>query len=294
MWKTIPESGGTVMAKKGGLGKGLDALFIDNAVNIVSEENPSELLIADIEPDRDQPRKIFDDNALEELANSIRQHGVLQPILVRPVPSGGYRIVAGERRWRASRLAGKTTIPAVVRNFSDLEAMTIALIENLQREDLDPIEEAQGYQKLMDASGYTQEEISKSVGRSRPAVSNALRLLSLPDEVQTYIRNGSISTGHAKAILSLPDDESRISMAEKVVADGLTVRETEKLCSKTPSQTGLKLPKQQDSFVREVELSLQEALGVEVKIKYIAGKGSLTVNYYSKDQLIDLANKLGK
>lgn len=282
------------MAKKGGLGKGLDALFVDNAINVVAEETPSELLISEIEPDRDQPRKIFDDDALAELAESIRQHGVLQPILVRPVPSGGYRIVAGERRWRASRLAGRTTIPAVVRNLSDLEAMTIALIENLQREDLDPIEEAEGYQKLMDASGYTQEEISKSVGRSRPAVSNALRLLSLPPEVQTYVRSGALSTGHAKAILSLPDSGSRISMAKKVVDEGLTVRETEKLCSKAPAQTGLKLPKQQEAFVREVELSLQEALGVEVKVKYLAGKGSLTVNYYSKDQLIELANKLGK
>ncbi len=282
------------MSKKGGLGKGLDALFIDNAVHIVAEETPSELLISDIEPDRNQPRKVFDDDTLEQLANSIRQHGVLQPILVRPVPSGGYKIVAGERRWRASRLAGKTTIPAVVRNFSDLEAMTIALIENLQREDLDPIEEAQGYQKLMDASGYTQEEISKSVGRSRPAVSNSLRLLSLPGEVQNYIRSGAISTGHAKAILSLNTDEARVAMSDKVVTEGLTVRETEKLCSKAPSQTGLKLPKQQETFIKEVELSLQETLGVEVKIKYSAGQGSLTVNYYSKDQLIDLANKLGK
>ena len=282
------------MAKKGGLGKGLDALFVDNAVNIVSEGSPSELQISDIEPDRDQPRKVFDDEALEELADSIRQHGVLQPILVRPVPTGGYRIVAGERRWRASRLAGKTTIPAVVRNLSDLEAMTIALIENLQREDLDPIEEARGYQKLMEVSGYTQDQISKSVGRSRPSVSNALRLLTLPDEVQKHIQNGSLSTGHAKAILSLPDDRARAAMAEKVISDELTVRETEKLCSKTPTQTGIKLPKTQDTFAREVELSLQEALGVEVKIKYNAGKGTLTLNYYSKDQLIDLANKLGK
>ena len=186
--------------KKRGLGKGLDALFVDNAVE--SESRVNTLPIAEVEPNRDQPRKEFDQEALEELAASIAEHGVLQPILVRPV-SGGYQIVAGERRWRAARLAGLVEIPAVIKEMTDQEVGQAALVENLQREDLNPVEEALGYHQLMEQFGMTQEQVAKKVAKSRPAVANAVRLLGLPEEVLAFLRAGSLTAGHAKALLSL-------------------------------------------------------------------------------------------
>ena len=277
-------------AKKGGLGKGLDALFLDNSV---TAEGTTELPIAELQPDRAQPRKVFDEDALSELANSIRQHGVLQPILVRPIQDGSYRIVAGERRWRAARLAGLTAVPVTIRDMSDEDAMSIALVENLQREDLNPVEEAEGYRHLAQATGWTQEQIAKQVGRSRPAVANALRLLSLPDEVLALLRDGNITTGHAKAILAIADDDTRIAVAKQVADTGMTVREAEKLAQKPAKQEKLKLPRPKDSVASEVELALQNALGVEVHVKYAAGKGTLSVDFYSKEQLFEFANKLG-
>ncbi|MBR5502012.1 MAG: ParB/RepB/Spo0J family partition protein [Oscillospiraceae bacterium] len=277
-------------AKKGGLGKGLDALFLDNSV---TAEGTTELPIAELSPDRAQPRKVFDEDALGELANSIRQHGVLQPILVRPMQDGSYRIVAGERRWRAARLAGLTAVPVTIRDMSDEDAMSIALVENLQREDLNPVEEAEGYRHLAQATGWTQEQIAKQVGRSRPAVANALRLLSLPDEVLALLRDGNITTGHAKAILAIADDETRVAVAKQVAESGMTVREAEKLAQKPAKQEKLKLPRPKDSVASEVELALQNALGVEVHVKYAAGKGTLSVDFYSKEQLFEFANKLG-
>ncbi len=275
------------------LGKGLDALFLDNAPE--GEENASELNLSEIEPDRAQPRQTWDDESLEELASSISQHGVLQPILVRPTPDGRYQIVAGERRWRASRLAGKTTIPVIIRSLSDLEAMTFALIENLQREDLNPIDEALGYKKLMEVTGLTQEQTAKQVGRSRPAVANALRLLGLPDEALSLLREGKITTGHAKAILAIEGDDTRAQIARQVAASGMTVREAEKLCAKPAAKpVSAKQPKARDSVASEVELSLKDALGVEVKVDYKDGKGTLSLNFYSKEQLFEFANKLGR
>ncbi|MEA4911212.1 MAG: ParB/RepB/Spo0J family partition protein [Oscillospiraceae bacterium] len=282
-------------AKKGGLGTGLDALFLDNSNDeALSGEATNELKLSEVEPDRGQPRQVFDDDALAELAESIRNHGVLQPILVRPLANGRYQIVAGERRWRASRLAGKDTIPAIVRNLSDLEAMTIALVENLQREDLNPVDEALGYKKLMEVSGLTQEQAAKQVGRSRPAVANALRLLSLPEDVLGMLREGALTTGHAKAILSIADPALRSAVAKQVSESGMTVRDAEKLCAKPAKQQKLPLPKAKDSVAQEVELSLQNALGVEVRCKYKDGRGTLCVDFYSKDQLFDFANRLGK
>lgn len=279
-------------ATKRGLGRGLDALFVDNETESGANE-ASELRISEIAPDRDQPRRLFDDESLQELADSIADHGVIQPILVRPLPEGGFRIVAGERRWRASRLAGKTTIPAIVRNLSELEAMTFALIENLQREDLNPIEEAMGYRQLMDTSNMTQDQVAKQVGRSRPAVANMLRLLALPDDVQALLRDNKITTGHAKAILSVADESRRSEIAKRVAIDGLTVREAEKITQKPAKQQKLQMPKAQDSAAAEVELSLQSALGVQVSVKYSDGRGTLSVDFYSKDQLYEFANKLG-
>ena len=278
------------MAKKiGGLGKGLDALFQDNST---PAQGATELPMDEIFPDRNQPRKDFDDDSLQELANSMREHGVLQPILVRPIDNG-YQIVAGERRWRAARLAGLTSVPVNVPELSDFDAMSVALVENLQREDLNPIEEAEGYRKLSDATGWTQEQIAKRVGRSRPSVANSLRLLSLPEEVIDLLRTGQLTTGHAKAILSIADDETRIAVAKMVAEKGLTVREAEKLSQKGLKQQHFTLPSTKDPVASEVELALKETLGVEVNVKYKAGKGTLSLDFYSKEQLFDFANKLG-
>ena len=200
--------------KKRGLGKGLDALFVDNAVE--SESRVNALPIAEVEPNRDQPRKEFDQEALEELAASIAEHGVLQPILVRPV-SGGYQIVAGERRWRAARLAGLVEIPAVIKEMTDQEVGQAALVENLQREDLNPVEEALGYHQLMEQFGMTQEQVAKKVSKSRPAVANAVRLLGLPEEVLAFLRAGSLTAGHAKALLSLKEEELVLPTAQLMV-----------------------------------------------------------------------------
>ncbi len=186
--------------KKRGLGKGLDAIFAENAPD--SAEGAVQVKISEIEPNREQPRKEFDSEALSELADSISQHGVLQPLLLRPMLTGGYRIVAGERRWRAARMAGLTEVPAVVREMSDAEEMLFALIENLQREDLTPLEEARGYRTLIESQDFTQEEVSQAVGKSRPAVTNALRLLNLPEDIQQMLERGEITAGHARTLLS--------------------------------------------------------------------------------------------
>ncbi len=282
-------------AKKGGLGTGLDALFLDNSNDeALGGAGASEIKLSEIEPDRAQPRQDFDEDSLAELADSIRDHGVLQPILVRPLANGRYQIVAGERRWRASRLAGKDAIPALVRNLSDLEAMTIALVENLQREDLNPVDEAVGYKRLMEVSGLTQEQAAKQVGRSRPAVANSLRLLGLPDDALELLRKGELTAGHAKAILSIADPTLRSAVAKQVAEWGMTVREAEMLCAKTAKQQKLALPKAREALAQEVELSLQNALGVEVRCKYKDGRGTLSVDFYSKEQLFEFANKLGK
>ncbi len=275
------------------LGKGLDALFLDSSTDAGTAD---QLAIMDISPDREQPRTVFENEALQELADSIREHGVIQPILVRPIPDGGFRIVAGERRWRASQIAGLTTIPAIVKTLSDDDAMVIALIENLQREDLNPVEEAFGYKKLMEAGNLTQEQAALRVGKSRPAVANALRLLALPKEVLDMLSEGKISAGHAKAVLSA-EESDMFYLAQEIVNGGLSVREAEKICSNSKKEKKERnvAPQEftQDPTAKEVELSLGQALGVEVRVKYIDGKGTLSIDYYSKEQLFEFANKLG-
>ncbi len=278
------------MAKKPtGLGKGLDAIFVDNSV---SSDSVSSLPVSEISPDRTQPRKTFSEESLSELADSIREHGVLQPILVRPVTGGSYMIVAGERRWRAARLAGLDRVPVIIKEMSDAEAYSVALVENLQREDLNPVEEAEGYRQLADLQGWTQEQIASRVGKSRPAVANAMRLLSLPEGVLSLLRDGKISAGHAKAILGIQDDSLKQSVADLIAEKDLSVREAERLARNSGSTTQRK-PAAQDSVASEVELSLKEALGVNVKVKYSQGKGTLSLDFYSKEQLFDFANKLG-
>ena len=283
------------MAKKqSGLGKGLGALLLENATDEMVATNT--LPLNEIMPNKEQPRKTFDEGALSELADSIRQHGVLQPLLVRPLPSGGYQLVAGERRWRASRMAELKEVPVVIKELSDTETMEIAIIENLQREDLNPIEEAEGLQALIDRCGFTQEAVAISVGKSRPAIANSLRLLKLPQEVRDMTRNGDISAGHARALLAL-DNEAMISEAAKsIVENNLTVRDVERLAKMKEKENNvpIKRSKRRDSFYDEVELSLSEALGRKVKVYNGRGKGTLEIEFYSAEDLKDIANKLGE
>ena len=279
--------------KKGGLGKGLELLFAENALEEAGKAVT--LPIGEIEPNRDQPRKAFDDAALAELSASIAQHGVLQPLLVRPMSGGGYQIVAGERRYRASRMAGLTELPAVIRELSDKEAAQLALIENLQREDLNPMEEALGYQKLMESYGLTQEETAHIVNKSRPAVANALRLLNLPAEVTAMVAEGTLSAGHARAILAFAP-EVQVETAKSAVKSGASVRELERQAraaqreKKTPRATAFR----RDSFYDEVELALSEALSRKVRVTVGEKSGTLALEFYDREDLQELANRLSK
>lgn len=280
--------------KKGGLGRGLDSLFAESTSP--QEVRPSTLPIAEIEPDKNQPRKHFAPESLSELTASISQHGVLQPITVRPNPAGGYQIIAGERRWRAARGAGLTEIPAIVKDLSDSEAMEIALIENLQREDLDPVEEAFGYKQLIERCNLTQEQAAARLAKSRPAVTNALRLLNLPEQVLILLSKKQISTGHAKALLSLSEPAQQKQVAELVVRQNLNVRQTEALCKKAQKEPKTEKKEQilaKPSLPSEVELALKEVLGTEIKVQYKEGKGTLSVNFYSDEQLRAFSNLLG-
>ncbi len=282
------------MAKKmSGLGKGLGALMFENSTQEMLTEN--ELPINEIIPNRDQPRKTFDEAALEELAESIKQHGVLQPLLVRPIPSGGYQLVAGERRWRACRMAGLNKVPVVIKELTDTETMEIAIIENLQREDLNPIEEAEGLQALIDKCGYTQEEVAASVGKSRPAIANSLRLLRLPQEVRDMTKNGEISAGHARALLAFDNDAMMLEAAKNIVSKKMTVRDVERLAKiKETNAPRRRRTRRRDSFYDEVELSLSETLGRKVKVYTGRGSGTLEIEFYSQEDLKTLANKLGE
>lgn len=281
------------MAKKSGLGKGLGALMLEN--NTDSMVSTSTLNINEITPNKEQPRKTFDETALEELADSIRQHGVLQPLLVRPLTSGGYQLVAGERRWRASRLAELKEVPVIIKELSDTEAMEIAIIENLQREDLNPIEEAEGLQALIDKCGYTQEQVATSVGKSRPAITNALRLLKLPEEVREMAKDGSISAGHARALLAFDNQPMMIECANQIVSKKLTVRDVEKMAKRpATTSTKTKTAQRRDSFYDEVELSLTEALGTKVRVYNGRNKGTLEIEFYTLDDLKNIANAIAK
>ncbi len=279
--------------KKSGLGKGLDKLFLENSVDEMVATNV--LPLSEIIPNKEQPRKTFDEGALQELADSITQHGVLQPLLVRPLPEGGYQLVAGERRWRASRLAGLKEVPVVVKDLSDVETMEIAIIENLQREDLNPIEEAEGLQALIDRCGFTQDEVATSVGKSRPAIANSLRLLKLPPEVRDMTREGVISAGHARALLAFDNEAMIYEAAKQIVQQKLTVRDVERLAKmKEKSAPVVKHAKRRDAFYDEVELSLSEALGRKVRVLNGRGKGTLEIEFYSMEDLKDIANRLGE
>ncbi|RGM17359.1 ParB/RepB/Spo0J family partition protein [Eubacterium sp. OM08-24] len=281
------------MSKKfGGLGKGLDTIFAENETE---DSNSSVMLkISEIEPNRSQPRKDFDENALSDLAQSISQHGLLQPLLVRPLPIGGYQIVAGERRYRACRMAGLTEVPVTIRELSDTETMELALIENLQREDLSPIEEALGYKALIDEHGFSQEEVATSVGKSRPAIANSLRILKLPDSVLEYVKQDKISAGHARALLMLDNEEDMLELAELIYKKDLSVRQAEKLAKKKPEVEEDTQPERKPSFYSMVELALNESLGRKIKVNKNKGKqgGVLQIEFYSDEELTELSNKL--
>ena len=288
------------MAKKkmGGLGKGLDLLFADLPETSSDDAAASTPPLREIEPDPAQPRKQFDDDALNQLADSITENGLLQPIAVRPKKLGtGYIIIAGERRWRAARLAGLDEVPVIIKDVSDEQAAALALIENLQREDLNPIEVAEGCHQLIEKYGLTQETAAKKLGKSRSSVTNSLRLLALPQEVRHKVSEGILSAGHAKVLLGLPTQELMQQAAEEIEANGLNVRQTEALCKKLAKPAKLPKPKP-DPFNRpkravEIEAALKEVTGSEVHVEYKDGKGSLKIDFYSDEMLQKFADLLG-
>lgn len=277
-------------AKKGGLGKGLDAIFLENDTE--DSNSTVTLKIMDIEPNRSQPRHDFDEESLRELADSIAIHGVLQPLLVRPLADGGYQLVAGERRWRASRMAGLTEVPVIIREMTDSEMMQISMIENLQRENLTPLEEALGYKSLVDDYGLTQDEISKSVGKSRPVIANSLRLLNLPQSVLNLLSDGTISAGHARALLAFNDEDELIRVAQLIKSNDLTVRDVERLAKKYNEQKEKKPVEthKRSPFYDEVELALNEHLSRKVKVvNNKENSGVLEIEFYSEKDLGELA-----
>lgn len=281
------------MAKKG-LGRGLDALFGDTKADDIvepktkkeSDDYVKSLKIVDIEPNRQQPRREFDEDGLEELSLSIKEHGVITPIIVKKADNGFFTIVAGERRWRAAKRAGLKTIPAVVRELTEMETQEIALIENLQRQDLNPIEEALGFKKLMEEFSLTQEDIAQKMSKSRSSVANSLRLLTLSDEALNLLKEGSISVGHAKVILGI-DIKKQADIARKIVKEDLSVRATEELVKEKPAKK--KKATVQDLNLKlafdEIEKSVSSSLGANVKIKDKGNKGTVQIEYYSSEEL---------
>lgn len=279
------------IGKRGGLGSGLGALLEQNAVD--PQAGTQTVRVADIEQNRAQPRKTFDDNAISELAESIQQHGILQPILVRPIGEQRYQIVAGERRWRAAKLIGLSEVPVIIRDLSDSEASQFALIENLQRENLNPIEEAAGYQVLISEFGMTQEEVAKTVGRSRPAVANALRLLSLPKIVQEYLEKGKLTVGHAKALAAVRDEAAMLELAKRAADGRITVRDIEAFAQKQNAEKPQQKQRSADQiYYEEMEISLENTLGRKVRVQSGKKSCTLTLEFFDRDDLQALCQKL--
>ena len=288
------------MAKKAGLGMGLDALFGDNTGESAGVQT---IRLSDIEPNRKQPRQTFDDAAIAELADSIRQHGLIQPIVVRYTGTN-YQIVAGERRWRACRMLGMSDVPVIIKELDDSQTAQIALIENIQREDLNPVEEAMAYRSLMDDYDMTQEELSKIVGKSRSSIANAVRLLNLPDEVVELLKKREITSGQAKALAAAETDEEMIELAKLAAAGKITVRGIEKAIARAANEENedeiksKKTPKTSEeranlSFITEMQLSLENHLERKVRINSSDGiKGTITIDFFDQDELTTLADKL--
>ncbi len=284
------------MAKLGGLGMGLDAIFDDNTLE--EKESIRHVRLTEVEPNKNQPRKRFDDAEIQTLADSIREHGLIQPITVRTIVDGRYQIVAGERRWRACKMAGVSEIPIIVRELSDEDTAKIALIENVQRADLNPIEEAAAYKQLIEQYGVTQEAIAKMVGKSRSVIANSVRLLNLPEEVQDMLKNDEISVGHAKALAAIEDEKTMIEVARKAAEGLLTVRAIERLSAELAK--GEDVPEAKSdadrriiNYYTEMEISLHERLGRKVKINAGKnGKGSLVIDFFDKEDLNSIADLL--
>lgn len=279
---------------KKGLGKGLGALL--DTENILSDNSGIvELKITDVEPNKDQPRKSFNHEKLQALAESISQHGIVQPIIVKK-NDNGYTIIAGERRWRAAKIAGLKTIPAIIKDLSSRETMEIALIENLQREDLNPIEEAEAYQKLMEEHGLTQDELSKIVGKSRAAIANSVRLLSLTDKVKEMLINESLTPGHARTLITIEDKEKQERLAEEIVSKNLSVRDTEKLVNERKDNRPRDKKPVKDANILDIEERLKSILGTKVDLHHNKNKGKIIIEYYSNDEfnrIIELLTKGG-
>jgi ParB family transcriptional regulator, chromosome partitioning protein len=274
-----------------GLGRGLEALIVDTEISAIEPENgPSKdgvsyIDINEIKPNRNQPRKLFDADRLQELADSISEHGVIQPLIVRSVDNG-YELVAGERRWRAARLAGLKAVPCLLRELTEEENALIAIIENMQREDLNPIEEAEGLNRMIDAFGLTQEQVSKSVGKSRPYITNSLRLLKLPMEIKDMLSQGTLTPGHGRALLAMSDPKVQLVVAQKIVSDGLSVRAVEAMVQKKQgARTPAHKHAERDANMLQLERDLKEILGTKVKINMAGKKGRIEIEYYSREEL---------
>lgn len=283
------------MARKSGLGRGLESLMGEANAEVGGETKPTTTLpITDVKPNKEQPRKNFDEDALAELADSIQQNGILQPILVRK-KGAKYEIIAGERRYQAAKKAGLKEVPVVIREVSDEDVFKLALIENLQRSDLNPIEEAQGYRRLIKEGNLTQEELGKVLSKSRSAIANTLRLLDLPKEVQDLMAEGAISAGHARAILAVPSEDGRIKLAEKVVKDNLTVRQTENLAPLFSGMVEERLKRQPtpQSFKRAAR-QLRLALDTNVKVKRVRNTNKIEIEFADEEELARLVMQLGK
>lgn len=288
-------------AKKG-LGRGLGAFFDDIEENTAekapqkTEESGVKILkLRDIEPNPDQPRKNFEKDKLEALAASIKEHGIVQPIVVKPQKNGMYTIVAGERRWRAAHIAGLTQVPCVEGDYTEKQIMELALVENLQREDLNPIEESEGYRNLMDTFGLTQEEVATRVGKSRSAVANALRLNGLSDKIKAMVIKGELTSGHARALLALEKDAERLALAERIVAEGLNVRQAEKLAANpvvkqkiTPPQ----IDRNTEKYFKDLERDISRRLGAKVSIKNGKKRGKIEIEYFSPQELEGILEKI--
>ncbi len=275
------------------LGSGLDILFEDNAFE---SKDIKTLRMSEIEPNKSQPRTVFDEENIKGLAESIKEHGLIQPIVVRPLPNGiTYQIIAGERRWRACKLLKMEEVPVIIRETDELEAAQLAIVENVQRADLNPVEEAMAYRALMDKYGMTQDRLAEVMGKSRPYIANLTRLLSLPEEALTALSNGEISVGHAKVLLSIEDKDSLIYALNTIISEKLSVRQTEKLATELSKEEVEKetVSRNVKNYYTEMELSLKERLGRSVKISGKDGeKGKITISFNDKDDLSRIANQL--
>ena len=277
------------MAKRGVLNQNFNSIFDDNSFD-EDEEGISTLKLTDIEPNKSQPRKNFDIEALKTLADSIRQNGIIQPLLIRSMPDGTYQIVAGERRWRAAKMAGLTEVPVLIKELSDQQAQQIALIENLQRENLNPIEEANGYKELMEKFGMTQEDVARVVGKARSSIANSLRLLNLPPIIAEMVSNNELSTGHCKVLLGVKETKDMVELAHKAAGKDVSVREMEKMVKALDKSE--KPEKKKETFYVEAEISLAKALETNVNIVPGKNKSTIQIDFYSDEDLTDIVNRL--